>query len=212
MDENLSIFKKGLLLVGIPLLTQFLFLGMLVKIRGDQAEAQRWAIHSKDVMARAEGAFRLVIEANGDLRAFAVSGDPKFDEVYRHDRQRVTPALAGLRHLISDNSSQQEKLDAVRGKAEEVLAWLDEVRLLIGDGKGAEALRHINALEGKRHIDDMRAALDRFLTREHELDVERQDTLQRTAHEQNWALVVGGVLALAGAGVLLLVFSRSADW
>ncbi|HKI37082.1 MAG TPA: ATP-binding protein [Gemmataceae bacterium] len=209
MDENLSIFKKGLLLVGIPLLTQFLFLGMLVKIRGDQAEAQRWAIHSKDVMARAEGAFRLVIEANGDLRAFAVSGDPKFDEVYRHDRQRVTPALAGLRHLISDNSSQQEKLDAVRGKAEEVLAWLDEVRLLIGDGKGAEALRHINALEGKRHIDDMRAALDRFLTREHELDVERQDTLQRTAHEQNWALVVGGVLALAGAGVLLLVFSRS---
>src|SRR5215467_8458695 len=56
MDENLSIFKKGLFLVGIPLLAQLLFLAMLLKIRSDQDDAQRWAMHTKDVMVGAEGA------------------------------------------------------------------------------------------------------------------------------------------------------------
>ena len=53
MDENLSIFKKGLFLVGIPLLAQLLFLAMLLKIRSDEDEAQHWAMHTKDVMVRA---------------------------------------------------------------------------------------------------------------------------------------------------------------
>jgi signal transduction histidine kinase len=209
MDENLSIFKKGLLLVGIPLLAQLLFLGMLIKIRIDQGEAQHWAIHTKEVMAHAEGAFRLVIEANSDLRAFAVSGDPIFEEAYQRDRRHVGPALDGLRGLVRDNRSQQEQLNKVRAKADETLAWLDEIRQLIHDGKDAEALRHINALEGKRHLDETRAALDAFLTREHELDISRQEALARTAHEQNWALVGGGVLAVTGAAALLFVFSRS---
>ena len=69
MDENLSIFKKGLFLVGIPLLAQLLFLAMLLKIRSDEDEAQHWAMHTKDVMVRAEGAFRLASRANSDLRS-----------------------------------------------------------------------------------------------------------------------------------------------
>src|SRR6516225_11043666 len=107
MDENLSIFKKGLFLVGIPLLAQLLFLAMLLKIRSDEDEAQHWAMHTKDVMVRAEGAFRLASRANSDLRAFAVSGNPQFGEAYLHDRVQVVPALEELREVVHDSTAQQ---------------------------------------------------------------------------------------------------------
>jgi signal transduction histidine kinase len=208
MNENLSIFKKGLLLIGIPLLAQMLFLGVLLKIRADQAEAQRWAIHTKDVMSRAEGAFRLVEEANSDLRAFAVSGDPEFGAAYLRDRERVGPAVGELRDLVSDNPPQQRRLDDVRQKADETLRWLADIHALVMGGNSDLALRRIDELEGKEHVDAMRAALDNFLAVERDLDTGREATLRQAMREENWALALGGALAVASAGALLFAFTR----
>ncbi len=209
MDQNLSIFKKGVLLVAIPLLSQVLFLGLLAKIRADQADAQRWAIHTKDVMARADDAYRLAVEANSDLRAYAVSGNPDFLGAYHRDRQRIGPALLDLRHIIQDNPTQQTRLDVVRQKAEDLLAWLDDVYSHLAAGKRAEALERIDDLEGKERVDAMRASLDRFLDEEHHLDLAREQRLAQAMHEQNGALAAGCVLAVASTGALLFVFTRS---
>jgi CHASE3 domain sensor protein len=209
MDENLSIFKKSLLLVGIPLLAQALFLGVLAKIRSDQADAQRWAIHTKDVMARAEGAYRLAVEANSDLRAYAVSADVDFDRSYHRDRQRIAPALLELRDLIQDNPTQQARLDVVRQKAEELVTWLDQVSALLAAGKREQALQRIDDLEGKDRVDAMRTSLDKFLEEERNLDLARQAGLAQAMREQNWALAGGCALAVASAGGLLFVFTRS---
>jgi signal transduction histidine kinase len=209
MDENLSIFKKGLLLIGIPLLAQVLFLGVLAKIRSDQADAQRWAIHTKDVMARAEGAYRLAVEANSDLRAYAVSGDVDFDKAFDRDHERIASALLELRGLIQDNPTQQARLDVVRQKAEQLVSWLDEVSSLLAANKREQALQRIDDLEGKDRVDAMRSSLDKFLEEEHNLDLARQAGLARAMREQNWALAGGCALAVASAGALLFVFTRS---
>jgi signal transduction histidine kinase len=209
MDENLSIFRKGLFLVGIPLLAQLLFLAMLLKIRSDQDEAQRWAMHTKDVMVRAEGAFRLAARANSDLRALAVSGNPQFGEAYLRDRPQVVPALDELREVVHDSTGQQARLDRVREKADEVLTWLDETHALIVSGKREEALQRIDELVGKDRVDAMRGALDEFLKVERDFDAARQETLQEAMRQQNWALAFGGGLALASAATLLFVFTRS---
>src|SRR5262249_49733662 len=153
-------------------------------------------------------AFRLVVEANSDLRAFAISGKPAFGDEYRHGRDQVRPALDALHDTVSDSPSQQERLRTVMGKADGVLAWTDDVHRLVRDGRRDEAMERINTLEGKHRIDALRTALDDFLGEEQRLDAERQATLTQTMHEQNWALVGGGVLAVASAGVLLWVFSR----
>jgi signal transduction histidine kinase len=208
MDHNLSIFKKGLLLVSIPLLAQLCFLGMLLKIRSDQADAQRWAIHTKDVISRAEGAFRVVSAANSDLRAFAVSGNPDFGAAYLHDRTRVGPAVAELRDLVRDNPPQQERLDTVRAKADEAIRWLDAVHALIVSGNADKAVQRIDDLEGKDHLDAMRNALDEFLTVEYDLDSGRQETLKQAMREQNRALAFGAGLAVASTAALLLLFTR----
>src|SRR5262249_11073043 len=160
-------------------------------------------IHSKDVMGRAEGAFRLVSEANSDLRAFAVSGNPEFGEAYLRDRARVGPAVAELRDLVRDNPPQQARLDGVRERADEALRWLDDIHRLIVGGNADMAVQRIDQLEGKERVDAMRAALDEFLSVERDLDAERQDELRQTMHEQNRVLAFGAGLAVASAAVLL---------
>jgi signal transduction histidine kinase len=209
MDQNLSIFKKGLLLVGIPLLAQLLFLAMLVKIRADQADAQRWAIHTKDVIARANDASLLLIETNSDLRAFALSDRVEFRDAYLRDRDMVRAALEELHGAVHDNPRQQERLRLVMARTDTVIGWLDDLYEVLSQGRHAEAAARINALEGRALIDDMRAALDDFLREEQRLDAARTETLAHTAHEQNVALAAGAVLALVSAGALLFVFTRS---
>ena len=59
----MSIPGKGWILVAIPLLGQMVFLSVLWASRRHQIDAQEMAIHTKQVILRAETCHRLVVEA-----------------------------------------------------------------------------------------------------------------------------------------------------
>jgi signal transduction histidine kinase len=208
MDANWSIFKKGLLLVSIPLLAQLFFLGVLIWMRVDQAQAQRWANHSKDVIAQAEKTFRYSIEGHSATRAFVLTGDRSFLESYDQAIKGLPRQIEELQVLVRDNREQQDKIRKVADQTERLLAWQNETIQLVRAGNREAASARGRMLDGNLLMDEVRLLLDDFLTEEEQLNGERMADLERSGTAQTWALVGGVVLSLVSASVLLWLFTR----
>lgn len=207
---RLSIVKKGLILAAIPLLTQLIFLALLFKMRQDQQQAQKLAIHSKDVIVQTEGAFRLLMEARGAVLSLSLSGDLGFVFAWEKARNEATAQLRSLRDLLNDNPPQQARLDQIIEQTEDALARLDAIVLLARQpqtrSQAVAALREPWAL---RFVDDLRRQINDFLSEEASLDDERSRGLERIGEEETWTLISGVALTLLSTVLLAIIFRGS---
>lgn len=208
MDAKLSIFKKGLLLVGIPLLAQLVFLGLLITMRLDQTEAQRWAIHTKDVIAQAEETFRGSVEAHSATRAFILTSDQAFLKSYNQAVQQIPTQIKELQGLVSDRPDQVAKVQEFAARSRRVRTWEDKTIRLMRAGDREGAVARVKSLDGERLMGAARAALDDFLKEEERLNRERMAALERSGTAQTWVLAGGVVLALVSTTLLVWMFSR----
>jgi signal transduction histidine kinase len=207
---NLTIIKKGLVLVAIPLLAQLLFLAVLFKMRRDQEQAQGLALHSKDVIATTEGALRMVMESRSDVRGLTLTGDVDFVSSWQQTRGDALLQLRALRELVADNPPQQQRIDGIIQQTEEMFARLETIAQMAQRtetrGKAVAALKEPLALQ---FLEDLRRKIDDFLKEEESLNAERQTRLASAGREQAWTLVGGALLALLSTAVLAYLFSRS---
>ena len=207
---NLSIVKKGLILAAIPFVTQLLFLAVMFKMRRDQLHAQQLALHSKDVIARTEGVFRLVLEGRAAVSSLALTGGPGFIYAWEKSRREAADQLRILRDLVSNDLAQQARIDRIIRQTEEALARLETIvqmaRQLKTRNKAVAALSERWAL---LFVDDLRFEVDDLLRDQERLNSERQRLLERARGEETWALAGGAVLALFSTAVLAYMFRQS---
>lgn len=206
---NLTIVKKGLILAAIPLLAQLVFLAVLLTMRQNQLEVQELAIHSKDVIAQTEGAFREVMEARSAVLSLTSTGDPTFISAWEKARNEARLQLRALRDLLTDNPPQQKRIDDILQQTGDALARLDAIaqwakREETRD-KAVAAIREPWTLH---FVDDLRLKVEDFLTEEERLNDKRRRSLARTRREQVWTLIGGAGLALLSTAGLAYVFSR----
>jgi signal transduction histidine kinase len=207
---NLSIVKKGLILAAIPLFTQLVFLAMLFKMRQDQLQAQELAIHSKEVIAQTEGAFRLIMEARAAVRSLTLTGDLGFVSAWEKARHEAPAQLRALRNLLSHNPLQQAQIDHILQQTEEALGRLDAiVQLARRPETRSKAMSALGEPWALRFVDDLRRQVDDFLRAEERQDDEQQKKLERVREEEMWTLIGGAALALLSTAVLALMFRRS---
>ena len=204
----MTIFKKGLILVAIPLAFQAAFLAVAFRSQADLSDAQRRVIHTKDVMGKVESVYRRLIEAQGGLQEFMLSDDPAHYGPVERSLGEVPRGLDELKTLIGDNPAQQVKLAAMTKAIGVLVARQVETARLFRDGKIAEAAVRVKDTMSRGILDDLRTTIDEFLAVEEALDAVRLAALDRSTRRQRVALLVGGAIALLGTVVLLVVFSR----
>ncbi len=61
---NLSIFKKGVILIALPMLFQLGMLAYLLRVQHDVADAEQWEIHTKQVIENANQIVLTLTEAH----------------------------------------------------------------------------------------------------------------------------------------------------
>ena len=73
----------------------------------DGEEAERWAVHTKEVIAQTETAYRYLLEATSYIRRLIITGeDPSLAPPF-HDALRKAPEeFQKLSDLVRDNPSQ----------------------------------------------------------------------------------------------------------
>jgi signal transduction histidine kinase len=206
MRQSLTIQRLGLLLVSIPLVAQAVFVGILVAAQADDARAQRWAVHTKQVIAKVEETYRRQLEAYAAMRNQIGSGSLPDAGLSVHAADPVKGLIAELSELASDNPPQRARVDELAPQADALLNLLNRQDRLMREGKQQEA--HQQLEEGGRILGRVRTRIDQILAEEVRLDQERMERLARTGRWQFLLLVIGGLAVLCGTLSLALLFFR----
>ncbi|MGP0062526.1 MAG: sensor histidine kinase [Isosphaeraceae bacterium] len=204
MHTQLTIFKKGLTLIAIPLLVQVVFIAVLMKARVDRDRAQYWAIHTKEVIAKVEETHRNLIEANLQVRGLVLSDRPATADLYRQVMRQVPRQLEELRALVLDNERQQPQIHQLGDRSREFLGWIRDEEDLIRSGRRDRALERID--RGTDLLKAIRSTIDDVLREEERLDRERMETLRASSVQQAWTLIGGGAAIVVSTLILALLF------
>ncbi len=202
----MSIFQKGVLLVGIPLLTQAVFLGSLIKIRLDQAEAQQSVLHTSQVITESEHLYGLLAETNSALRGYLITADTSFAAAYERGRAELPAQFRKVADLVPPQ--QAERLAEVEQQMDQLLAWFSHLHALAQRGQASGAIAEAKTLEGQDRLARLRSVFDGFLADERARNTERVATLSWHAMLLNLVLFGGGGAALLSTALLALVFAR----
>jgi len=201
-----SIFKKGLLLIAVPLVFQGIFLGVLLQNERDSRAAEIWALHTRDVIGQGEATLRVLVEESNRMRGFVLTGNPLFATA---GNRAVAAEVAKLRVLVRDNPPQQRKVDELGAAATRLEGWFADVDRLVLAGRTGEAVARIRALEGERRLKDAQLHLTTFLAEEQRLDRQRLNRLALTRSRQRRLLLGAAIAAVATALGMAWLFSQS---
>jgi PAS domain S-box-containing protein len=205
---KLTVSQKGLVLVCLPLLFQLGFVLAVVRFQSDHTEAERWAAHTKEVIARAHEIHTHVNDVRAGVQGYVITAEPKFAEPYRRARADMPGHFDELFTSVQDNPEQTEQARKVHATANAMVDWLSEVEQLVRDGARDEASARVRSRVGYDRMEEFRREFAIFLAEEERLDRERQAALQQSRNRLNAVFVLGGVAAVACTLLLAYGFRR----
>jgi methyl-accepting chemotaxis protein len=138
-------------------------------------------------------------------RGFLITGDPAYLEPFEQGTRKIEPLIGRLQHLVSDNRIQTSQLKAIsalaRFKAQETARTVrvrqeegfDQARLIVASN------------DGKRTMDDVRAAIGEMRATEQTLLTERIDAMKIADRNLVYVAVASIVLALLGRLLAMMV-------
>lgn len=198
--------QKPILLSTLLLFPLLLIGAAAILIQRSQREFQestQWVNHTLEVLNRLQTMRRHFINAEAGQRAFVVSGNPTFLEVYEPAYPQIPIELKALRNLTLDNEKQKKNL-----------TWLEPLLLKnVRDWEKAVATRKTSGQPGNSTLvtADLPSILTLFANmqkEEEQLLGTRQDQVARQ-FAFNTRIAVGMLLAnLVVAGVILYLWRR----
>src|ERR1700722_11023435 len=91
--RRVTILRKGLMVLALPLLYQAVFIGLLLKRQHDLNDAQFWAIHTKNVIETTDHLFLLLVTQHSNLRAYILTSNPVFESDLTSTQKNLRDAL-----------------------------------------------------------------------------------------------------------------------
>ncbi len=207
MGANLSLFKKGVVLIAIPLLLQWAFIGLVLHIREQGQEDHRWLTRTKEVIAEVGYTHRLLLEAHSDIRGFVITGDRAFAQTYEEAVRFLPKKIAALQALVRD-PGQRLRVTRIADDASTLLGFLGELNGFMQSGKREQAVTAIKSRAGQDHANALRQEIDTFLQRQQELDDARDAAAEERWRHEDWWLGTGAAASLLLGLGLTYAFSR----
>jgi PAS domain S-box-containing protein len=177
------------------------------------ASANRWSIHTYQVITEAEGLSASQAELETTFRGFALSGDTRFLDAWRAGTREWERHEHALLQLTADNPAQQRRVGRLAALSDSFRALqAPATRAPRGDAAALAAARvfagNAGGFEARRRIADaIRGTLDELQRTEFAL-VRGRAERARTLERRTGALVLsGGLLALllaAAAGAMVM--------
>jgi PAS domain S-box-containing protein len=178
-------------------------------------QAAEWVAHTLRVINLANSALANIGEAESGYRGFLLTGQDDFLAPYVDGQQEFQADLDALLLETADNPAQVARWQDV---AERMAAWTREVaepnialRREVATGRATldAVIAQVGAGESRRRLAEVRGLLAAGIAVEQGFLTERTQAAA-AANTQLEALLVGGTLLAAGAGVVLaLLLARS---
>lgn len=209
IGSNVSIFRKGLLLVCLPIGLQLVILVGFLRLQASADEANHWAVHTKEVMATAEEGYRMVCESVAQIRGAIITSKDDFTPELVLSEDRVLPTFDHLRFLISDNPVQIPRADELKATATQILRRVAQEREMVRGGRAADAAALVATHVAQNGMENLHALLTSMLDEEQRLDIIRLGRVDFIRRQQYWLIAVAVVLTAALAAAVLWLFTRN---
>ena len=209
MTPRLTILRKGLILIAVPLFFQLAFIALVAKMRHDGAAAEEWTIHTKDVIAQAQRSRVLLLSAHGAIQGFIITRDPSFEGSLRLAASKAPREIAELRERVKDNPDQSAAASKIRRAADAFLAFMIEGQGMVNDGRMDAATAAGRRRQSQEMLQALEGDFDRFLGVEQDLDSGRHDRLKNSWATLDGLLWGGVATSVLFTVALSIVFSRN---
>ncbi|HEY2021314.1 sensor histidine kinase [Paraburkholderia sp.] len=198
---------KGLLLIAIPAIFELALLCALVKAQADTAQAERWAMHSEQVLRQTTAILDPVLAESVALRGAVLANDARFNTPVAAwvDVDRRIDQLA---ELVADNPAQVERVVEVRQAAQAYRQWSDRIQDLLQAGRRADILRRFRDLAGADVLDRFRLQVTAFQTEERRLDALRSNAASAARERQQTLIAAAGFGSLLFVALAVWFFTR----
>ncbi|MFM0369280.1 sensor histidine kinase [Paraburkholderia aspalathi] len=198
---------KGLLLIAIPAVFELALLSGLVMAQADATQAERWAIHSEDVLRQTTAILDPVLGESVALRGAVLANDTHFTTPVALwvDVDRRIDQLA---ELVADNPAQVERVVQVRQAVQGYRQWSDRVQDMLHSGRRRDLLDRFRDLASADVLDRFRQQVVAFQAEERRLDTLRSNAAA-AARERQQTLVVAAVFgSLLFVALAVWLFTR----
>lgn len=207
-SHRVTILRKGLMVLALPLLCQALFLGVLLKRQYGHNEAQLRAVHTKDVLLQIDLVYRLLLSGQSNQRAFVLIENDVFAEAMLSEEAEVGRQIKTLETLIQDNPQQQQRFRHIAPLIQARLDYQQEILAKMKSEGRETVVAEVHNLRGKHLMDALSREIKAFRQVEEELDSKRLEELHQSSVVQNWLLGGGLIFNLAVGALAAVVFSR----
>ncbi len=209
MTRRLSILSKGFLLIAIPLFFQLAFIGLVARMRRENAGVVDLTIHTKDVIAVEESCRAGLLSAHGAIQGYIITHDPPYAaRLARLDRS-ARERLAALRGLVVDNEDQSRAAVRIEAKAHDFLAFMAEGAEFVRAGRMDPDTATRRRTTGQDWLDGLDREFDVFGVEEQRLDAIRRGLLDESRGLLTTLLVGGVVVSVLSTVAVAVLFARN---
>ncbi|HEY4350565.1 MAG TPA: ATP-binding protein [Paraburkholderia sp.] len=198
---------KGLLLIAIPAVIELALLSGIVKAQADAREAERWSLHSEDVLHQTTAILEPVLLDSLRLRGAVVAGTREAgtpDTLWVEIDRRIDR----LAETVSNDPVQVERAVQIRQSVQGYRQWTDRVQDLMRAGRRRDVIERFRDLANADAVDNFRMQVTAFQTEERRLDALRT-SVAAAARARQQVLIVAAVLgSLAFVATACWLFTR----
>ncbi|MEH1943363.1 MAG: CHASE3 domain-containing protein [Nostoc sp.] len=196
-------FRRRLIgAIALPIILLLSLSGVSIWQINRLLSAMQWVDHTDQVIARANGLQKLLLDLETGVRGYQLTSKPEFLEPYQQANSTINTTFDRLGDLVSDNPQQSQRLRQI--KAEQTVWNISISQALARKQRGeTEPLSAIEAR--KQRMDVMRNQISDFIATEEQLRSQRNQTVQQTTGRVIFSSII---LSLAAGGVLAFYIRR----
>ena len=212
--SNLKIGTRLYLAFGAVIALLAILITMAQSNFASLSEANRWNVHTYEVLGEASGLLEGLVDIETGERGFALTGKDTSLEPLLYGKRIFSEHLQKIRALTSDNPVQQTRLATLEATQQRWLASAVEPvialrRAALADGNMEAVVAAEQAGKGKADMDAMRALLGEISQAERVLLVQRGEEAAALKTRTSVVLLGGGAIAALLACVLAFLLNRN---
>ena len=203
--------RSGWLLVGVFALVSLsigLFSVHMSRVGEDRREAEKWHVHTLEVLLAAED-FRIsTFDILRGERGYLLTGKEEFLQPYNQGRAQAMRLIGRLQDLSHDNPAQVGHVLAVQGSLHSFIKLIDDTIASARRGDMDAALAVVRGGQGRRQFTDLQTSIDQLEDEERRLLIQRRAVVESAATAtdrlgQLAAIIIIVLFAVASVAALL---------
>jgi signal transduction histidine kinase len=201
---QLSVARKGLILIAVPLLFHLLFVLIVAAMEREHREQRTSELRSRQTIAAAYKLLGLMVDAETGVRGYVLTRNEVFLDPYHTSIAELPRQFAQLHELAGSDVSAPHFNDLTT-TARASLEYQSSIIAGMRTGDVAGVVARVARLEGKQRMDAFRAAMQRFLAAEEQFS-KTAEARSATAQSRSYAALEAGFVADVLLAVTLSVF------